>query len=291
MRFGVILPNYGKPAAREALVEVARAAEELGYDSIWTTDHILLPRGHEEPFGHIYETLITLAYLAGVTEKVRIGTSVLVLPLRNPIIVAKEAATLDLLSGGRLILGLGVGWLEQEFAFLGSEFKKRGSLCDEGIELMRALWSQDRPSFSGRHYKFFDSFFSPKPAQPGGPPIWIGGVSEAAMRRAARLGDSWHPTGLTVERFAQGMARVRELAGERRVSGSIRLRIAIGKKRSGRLPGLAGEPEAIIAGLRSYRDAGLDYLVANFGEDDAKTILAEMRRFKEEIAPALNSAN
>ena len=294
MDVGVILPNFSAAADPRTLAEVAEAADELGFDSIWTTDHLLMPKGMEEPYGHIYELLTTLAYLTPLTRRVRLGTSVLVLPPRNPIVVAKQVATLDALSGGRVILGLGAGWMEQEFAFLGSDFSNRGERFDEYIAAMRELWTSEDPRFEGRHVRFADVLFSPRPVQPGGPPIWLGGSSSRAIRRTAAVADAWHPVGSSLEVFADGLARVRELAGGRRVIGSLRTRVTPGRQlpesrtASGQvLTVFDGAPEQIVEKIRAFQTAGLEYLVAHFGDNTRDSILADMRRFAEEIRPAL----
>ena len=294
MHVGVILPNFSRPAEPRTLAEVAQAAEELGFDSIWTTDHLLMPKGMEEPYGHIYELLTTLAYLAPLTRRVRLGTSVLVLPPRNPILVAKEAATLDALSEGRLILGLGAGWMQREFEWLGSEFSNRGERFDKYIAAMRELWTSDDPRFEGRHVRFADVLFSPRPVHSAGPPIWLGGSSPRALRRTAEVADAWHPVGSSLEAFAQGMSRIRDLAGRRRVVGTLRARVAPGrelpeqKTANGQVMTVFdGAPERIVERITAYRAAGLEHLVAHFGDNTRDSILADMRRFAEEIRPAL----
>lgn len=213
MHIGICLPNYGRASSPEAIREVAQAAESLGFDSLWTTDHILVPEAHYEPYGRIFETWTTLAYVAALTQRVRLGTSILLLGLRNPVLVAKQAATLDQLSNGRLILGIGAGWLAPEFENLGMSFRRRVRFLEEGIALMRTLWTNPRPRFQGRFFRIQDAVFEPLPVQPGGPPIWIGGNTEAAVRRAARLGDGWHPVGLDPETLRTRVAQLRTWSG------------------------------------------------------------------------------
>lgn len=294
MKVGVCIPNFSAPANSATIVEVARAAEELGYDSVWTTDHIMMPRGYDEPYGHIYEALITLAYIAAVTQRVELGTSVIVLPPRNPVLIAKETASLDALSGGRLIFGIGAGWMEREFQFLGSRFDDRGARFEEYLKAIREYWTSPEPSFEGRYVGFSDVNVSPRPARPGGPPIWIGGSSRPAIRRSATLADGWHPVGISVDAFRDGMARVRELADGRSIIGSLRTRIAVGRSipeartaQGAVMHTMAGDPEQIVARIKEYEAAGLDHLVAAFGDNTADSILADMRRFAEEVRPAL----
>lgn len=150
MKFGVCLPNFpfGVRPSRDAIVEVAQELDRLGYDSAWVSDHVLVPRDKPR-YGHLYEVLSTIAYLGGLTEKIQLGTSILVLPYRNAIVVAKQAATIDALIGGRLILGVGAGWIEDEFRYLGADFHRRGRLLDEGIKVMKALWTEENPHRAG----------------------------------------------------------------------------------------------------------------------------------------------
>ena len=294
MKVGVIIPNFSTPADPATIVEIAQAAEQLGFDSVWTTDHIMMPRGYDEPYGHIYEALISLAYLAGVTSKIELGTSVIVLPMRNPVLIAKEAASLDALSGGRLIFGIGAGWLKREFEFLGARFDDRGARFEEYLRAIREYWTSPEPSFEGQYVQFSDVNVSPRPSRVGGPPIWIGGSSRPALRRSATLADGWHPVGAPVDVFGDGMARIRELAGGRTITGSLRTRVAVGrvlpesKNAQGMVMAtLSGEPEQVVAGIKAYEAAGLDHLVAQFGDNTRDSILADMRRFAEEVRPAL----
>ncbi|MBI3740300.1 MAG: LLM class flavin-dependent oxidoreductase, partial [Chloroflexi bacterium] len=154
MKFGVGIPNYSRGASVQGVREVARAAEELGYDSVWTTDHILVPKEHAPVFGYVLEAILTLAYVAGFTLRVKLGTSVLILPQRSAILVAKEIASLDQLSNGRAMLGLAAGWMEGEFKYHKINFHQRGRLLDESIQVLRAIWEQPDVSFHGKFYNF-----------------------------------------------------------------------------------------------------------------------------------------
>jgi len=295
MQVGVILPNFSTLGTREDLEAVASSADELGFDSIWTTDHVLMSRGQEEPYGRILEALITLSYLASIARRVKLGVSVLVFPMRNPVLIAKEVASLDVLSGGRVILGVGAGWNESEFDALSAEFGNRGKRLNEAIGVLRTLWAQDDPRFDGEFTRFGDVLFGPKPVQAGGPPIWIGGPSMAAMRRAATLADGWHPVAATVEDYARGMNTIRSLADGRKVTGSLRIRIVMGKEvpndvsRQGTVRAvLSGSADRIIEQLQAYQAAGLDHLVADFSENTRESILDGMRQFAEDVRPRLS---
>jgi probable F420-dependent oxidoreductase len=296
MQVGVILPNFSDAGTRENLEAVAHAADELGYDSIWTTDHVLMSRGQEEPYGRILEALITLAYLAPIARRVKLGVSVLVFPMRNPVLIAKEVASLDVLSEGRVILGVGAGWNESEFDALSAEFGNRGRRLNEALGVLKTLWTDTDPRFAGEFTRFGDVLFGPRPVQPGGPPIWIGGPSTAALRRAATLADGWHPVAATLEDYASGMEAIRSMAGGRTITGSLRIRVVQGREvpndvsRTGSVRAvLSGSSDRIVSQLLAYQDAGLDHLVADFSENTLESILDGMRRFAQDVRPRLNA--
>ena len=289
MKFGLCLPNYGLATSPQAILQVAQAAEAAGYDSVWTTDHILVPQKYGQPYGHLIEALMTLGYLAGVTQRVTLATSVIVLPQRDPILLAKQVAALDQLSGGRALLGVGVGWIEEEYRFLRTDFKQRGRIADEWLQVIRTLWTEKHPSFTGQWINFNDTTFEPKPIQAGGVPIHVGGRSDAAAHRAALWGDGWHPTNLEPEALAQGVVKLRQWAGERPVSVSMRGHIAM----AGHSPAaednnvwpIAGSTPAIIERIEAYAGAGLEYLVCYFKHQTAADILAQLELFAAEVMP------
>ncbi len=191
MHVGVILPNFGRESSPAGIRAYALAAEELGFHSVWATEHIVVGPEWVNPYGRVYDPLVTLAWIAGWTERVGLGTSIVLVPLHNPFHLAKEVATLQELSGGRVTLGVGLGWHRDEFAFMGVPFEGRGRRADEAIRLLRALWSGD-PSFDGRYWAYRDATAEPHPSPR--PEIWIGGSSDRAIRRARELGDAWHPS-------------------------------------------------------------------------------------------------
>ncbi len=279
MRFGIALPNYGPLATPATLVELARRAEDLGVDSVWVSDHLVAPLGVQSIYPYdrrpdarpgdmgvierFYEPLTTLAYLAGQTRRVRLGVSALVVPYRNPVLAAKMMATLDALSGGRLILGIGSGWLREEFDALGVPFAGRGRRTDEYVAVYKSLWGGGEARFDGRCYRLPPVRTGPPPAQHPHPPLWIAGNSRTAVERAARVGDGWHAIDLAPAELAPlvTLLREREAAYSRR-GLAVTLRKGVLPGADGSRP-LYGEPEKIRADLDAYRDAGLDYLVAS----------------------------
>jgi probable F420-dependent oxidoreductase len=207
MRYGFYLPTRGPTATRDGILALAREGERLGLHSAMVADHIVFPvenrstypytlDGKHPSVGDALDAFSILGLVAGATERLRLVTSVLVLPYRNPVLTAKMAASLDVLSGGRLTLGVGAGWLKEEFEALNSPaFEARGAVTDEWIAIFKQLWSCSPASFDGRFYRYSEIRCEPFPVQRPHPPIWIGGHSRAALRRTARYGDGWHPVG------------------------------------------------------------------------------------------------
>ena len=207
-------PHHGFLASADRIGAYARAAEDAGFEYIWVFEHMVIPAGYSSRYPYnaegrlhiededIPDPLALLAFLSGVTERINLGTGVLILPQRSPVLCAKECATVDALSGGRLRLGIGVGWLREEAEAVGTSFDDRGPRTDEAIEVMRALWRDGEATFDGRFTRFERAKSNPKPARRGGVPILVGGHSRVAARRAGRVGDGWFPIGLRGEDFA-----------------------------------------------------------------------------------------
>jgi probable F420-dependent oxidoreductase len=225
MRFGLLPPCEGRfLSSPERVSAYAQAAEEAGFESIWVFEHAVIPAGYTSRYPYNPEGRVTiedddvpdpialLGFLAGVTSRLVLGTGVLILPQRSPVVCAKECATVDALSGGRMRLGIGVGWLREEAEAVGTSFDDRGARTDEYIEAMRVLWRDPEPTFHGKFTHFDRAKSNPKPAQPGGVPILVGGHSGAAARRAGRLGDGYFPIGLRHDDFAARLEQMRAAA-------------------------------------------------------------------------------
>lgn len=225
MRFGLAGCNGGLGARPDVALRIARLGEELGYDSLWTVEHVVVPSGYESVYPYassgklpggedvdITDPLVWMAFVASATERVLLGTGILILPQRNPVVLAKEIATLDLLSGGRVLLGIGVGWLREEFDAIGVPFEDRTARAEEYVEAMRVLWREDEPTFKGRFCGFERARCNPKPARPGGPPVLVGGSTDPAARRAGRIGDGYFPWRVTPDELENLLAAMRESA-------------------------------------------------------------------------------
>jgi probable F420-dependent oxidoreductase len=216
MRIGVVLPNEAIDADQREIARLAARAEALGYSSVWLPDHLLPPAPFGDVYGGVHEPLTLLAHISALTERVTLGTSVLILPLREPVLLAKQIAGLERLAPGRVILGVGVGWDRDEFAALEVPFTQRGARADELIELIAHLHAAGEGAFGGRFYRVGDGVFAPRPSTRV--PLMVGGKSEAALRRAARVADLWQAYDVTPEEFRALHARLRALAGDRTVA-------------------------------------------------------------------------
>src|SRR6185312_7665109 len=292
MRIGVTVPNVHETLAERSTIEaVARMADELGFDSVWCNDHLAMPTasgdGATEPayaaaYGEqrgqrIYEPLIVLAYLAAVTRRVLLGTSVYLLPLRSPLLAARQAVSLDGLSAGRLVLGVGAGWLESEFDAVGVPYRQRGRRTDEAIAMLKSLCGADGGGFL------------PKPVQRPHPPLWIGGRSEAAMRRAARFGDAWHPSHLTCDELRRRVPGLRAACEE---AGRSPDEVAVTSRRrlvlDGAEPGdpdrtLHGGPEQIAETIAELEDVGVTHLIVEVPGATQDAVLEGLDWFAREV--------
>ncbi|MCH2513923.1 MAG: TIGR03619 family F420-dependent LLM class oxidoreductase [Dehalococcoidia bacterium] len=315
MKYGFTLPGRGHLATPERLGIIARKGEEFGFDTLLTGDHILVPKnissvypyteGGEFPgsgSGESMEQITLLSYIAGQTSKIRLVTSVLIVPHRNPLIAAKSLATLDLLSGGRLVVGVGVGWMREEFQALGlPPFEERGAVTDEYIRAFKVLWTEDDPHFQGKYISFDDISFLPKPVQKPHPPIWVGGESRPALRRTAELADGWYPLGSnptfpmgTPEQLKAGMERLAGYA-ERfgRDPSTIETiyrthQFELLKQAAGpdRLP-FVGDADQIAGDIRQYQDMGVTSMIWDFlrQTDDLDSMLGLMEDFSTQVWP------
>ncbi len=316
MRFGVGIGNigaFGDPAGLDACIEVAQAADQLGFDSIWTNDHIVLPAniGSRYPYNdsgifpgspasRCFEPLVVMSALAAATTNVQIGCSVLVIPYRHPAVTAKMLAAADRLSGGRVVLGAGVGWMAEEFEALGlppEHFEHRGSVTNEYLRAMKEMWTNTGPSsFHGEYVQFENVGVYPKPAQEGGIPIVIGGNGINAWRRASRWGDGFHAAFQGVEDLTREVAGVhaacqrdRRDPAELEISMLSQIRLTDVTWPEGDRPLLSGSPDDIAVDLLAYGKAGLEHLIATptiRAESQLKRVLRGMEVMAAEILPA-----
>jgi len=295
MRIGVTVPNVHETLAeRTTIYAVGRMAEELGYDSIWCNDHLSLPGtrgdGVAEPayaaaYGEqrgqsIYEPLIVLAYLAAVTRRVMLGTSVYLLPLRSPLLAARQAVSLDRLSEGRLVLGVGAGWLESEFAAVGVPYRQRGRRTDEAIAMLKSLCGEDGADFL------------PKPVQRPHPPLWIGGRSAAALRRAARSGDAWHPSHLTVDELRTQIPQLHaecERAGRSADEVMVTTRRKLVRTPTDDERALSGDARAIAATVAELEQLGVSHLVVELPGASEGELLENLDWFGREVLPEVSA--
>ena len=318
MEFGISIPNFRGAAHVGTFRQVARAAEEAGLDDIWIGDHIVLARNITSPHPYspsremegplpwsevgirdmeasdpVYEPLTLLGYLSALTDRIRLALGTLVVPLRHPVVAAKMLSTLDVLCGGRLILGVGVGWIPEEYAAVSASWKDRGAVTDEYLDVMTALWRDDHPAFEGRFYSLpADICFYPKPVQRT-IPIWVGGNSLPARRRAARVGTGWHGAFIPPE----GIPRIREdIVGRLEKLGrsargfvySNRVNLEVRDASDPDHP-CRGSVERIVDAMERYAEAGTTHLqMATPPGPDTEDILRQLDLFVTEIHPRLS---
>jgi probable F420-dependent oxidoreductase len=299
MRFGIWLPNCRHLATPEIIRRAAVRAEQLGYDSVWVSDHVVVPRANVANFGEtIFDPLITLGVVAGATTRVRLGTTVLIVPYRQAVVTAKMVSSLDALSGGRVVLGVGAGWVAAESAMLGVPFAERGPMTDEYLRAMQELWTSPSPSFAGKYVRFDDLRFEPRPIQKPHPPIWVGGHSRAALRRTVEFGVAWHPINRTPEELRAGVAELARLSRDRgrAIPPALTLRNDVRILRSGEsVPPsahggrvVAGEPAALVEQIAELAACGLEELVLEFLAGDGAELDAQMVAFAERVRPRLS---
>lgn len=274
MRLGIHLPQYGRAASPAAIRAVALRAEQLGFTDVWVSDHVVQPAGQGYPSAYLYEPLLTLAWAAAVTERVGIGTSVLVVPQYHPLQLANSLASLDRLSGGRLTVVAGVGWSEGEFAALGQDFHTRGARMDEAIDIMRLVWSRDPATFHGRHYSFDDIRVLPQPGRTI--PIWIGGTSQPAFDRAAQRGDGYQGISTAPDELASIVAGIH---AARPANDDFVVSYRTGWDPQGM------DPAQIRDECAAYAEAGVEHVVAAPWRSDADEWIRSMELLVEIVEP------
>jgi probable F420-dependent oxidoreductase len=315
MEFGFGIPMRGPMATPEGIATLARTGEELGFAMMTVSDHIVIPKTIASTYpynesgsftggqsGEYLEQLSLLSFLVGITSSAKLLTSVMVLPHRPPILTAKMLATIDVLSRGRLIVGCGVGWMREEFEAIGAPaYDQRGTVSNEYIRVFKELWTNDTPSFTGQYCRFDNVTFAPKPVQKPHPPIWVGGESPAALRRAGRLADAWYPIGTnprfpvgTPEQFATYATRVKRHAQEAGrdpetldfaysaswYTDQQTVTLPDGQRRP-----LTGTPQQIAGDIKHYADLGVRHMMINLQGETLEQTLERMQRFAERIMP------
>ena len=308
MDFGFALP---KTTDGGAMIEFAQAVEALGFESVWTGDHIVLPVEETDQYPYTpdgrfvarpddpqLDALVILSYIASSTTRVSIGTTVAIVPYRNPILQAKMFATLDVLTHGRVVCGVGVGWLEKEFDVLGASYVDRGPVTDEYLRIFRTLWTEQEPEFHGEHYDFDGIYFAPKPVRDGHIPVWVGGHSRRAIRRTVKFGDAWHPTRQTPEFVERNLPYLRDFSAQ---TGRDPDEITISLKRTlhftdigieegpanrsnGALIASTGE---IIEDVRSCQEIGIHQLTFDFRTPDVDDCIRTMEHLATAVAPQI----
>jgi probable F420-dependent oxidoreductase len=317
MQIGFNAPTAGPLAALDPLVRLCSGAEELGFDYATFSDHVVIPTDIASPYpysatgeftnqgtGERNEQLIELAFVAARTAKLKLVTSVMVIPHRPAVLAAKQLATIDVLSGGRVILGIGAGWMKEEFEAIGAPpFAERGKVTDEYIAAFKELWTKDRPRFAGQYVKFDKITFAPKPLQKGGIPIWVGGESGPALRRTAKIGDAWYPIPNnpafpmdSLKRLSAGIERLHKLTREagrdpKAVGVTVRFqRYNAGvaeKAGDGERKLFTGTPADVAGDIKALAGLGVGAIDTGFSGSTIAEILAEMKRFKADVMARL----
>jgi probable F420-dependent oxidoreductase len=293
LEFGYHLPIWGPAATRDTLITLARRVEALGFDSVWASDHVVIPFEIRSRYPYnatgdfplpptttFLEPLTALALVAGVTERLRLGTTVLVLPHRHPVLAAKMLATLDHLAPGRVILGAGVGWMREEIELLGAPYDQRGAWTDEAIQIMRKCWRDERVSHRGRFFNIPEIGVAPKPAR-GTIPIWIGGHTPRAMRRVAELGEGWHAAFATPDVMRKGLVELKAAcakAGRNPAEVTLSVRLGLAAKRP------SGE---VLEELKGLQEHGVSHVIVETRVASAPDMTQLLDRFTNEVRAKL----
>jgi len=314
VRFGFYLPTRGPTATREGILALAREGERLGLASAMIADHVVFPVESESAYpytldrrhpggGDALEAFSILGVVAGATERLRLVTSVLVLPYRNPVLTAKMVASLDVLSGGRITLGVGVGWLKEEFEALRSpDFDKRGAVTDEWIAIFKQLWTQSPASFTGAFYRYANIRAEPFPLQKPHPPIWVGGHSRAALRRTARHGDGWHPVGAIaasplppqeMRQHLDSLKRLTEAEGRDFSALTISYKAPLYDTaipdRDGARRSFSGTAEDIAGDIRTFAAIGVHELILDFRGASIAESIERLQHFAADVIPLVSN--
>ena len=320
LQFGFGLPARGPLSTPQNLVRLAKRGEELGFDFISVSDHVVIPRAIAsrypytasgefavDPSGSYLEQLIVLTFIAASTSRPRLLTSVMVVPQRPPVLTAKQLASLDVLSGGRLIFGIGAGWLREEFEALDApSFEQRGKVTDEYLRAFKELWTNDEPDFAGEYTHVHDIAFAPKPVQKPHPPIWVGGESDAALRRTARLGDAWYPIGSnprhplgTTAQLASAIDRLRGFVREtERNMAEIDIAYSAGwyndrdaeRGEDGNRRSFTGSPRQVADDVHAFATLGVRHFGFGMIDGTLDGSLARLERFATVVRPLIDGA-
>ena len=275
MKIGISLSNYGLLASREFLKETAIEIEHQQLDSIWLSDHIIVPKNND-PWTRVFESVTTLGFLSSITEKTQLGSSILLVPLRNPFVLAKQIATLDSLSNGRIIFGVGIGWNKKEFDLLGCGFENRTKSIVDNIRIIKDMWAG--------HYSQQGFSCEPMPVSPNGPPILVGGQSEGALRRVSSIGNGWHPVGISPHQYETGMQKILQFC-RRDYLWTLRINFVANKQANSSYVGadgntrlrLSGTVDEIISKIQKYREIGLDHLVCDVKADSKSDYIEQIQ--------------
>ncbi len=312
MKFGISVTNAVNPeitpdGQADYAARVTLAVEEAGLDSVWVAERTVYPTDIMERHPHMFsphhsrpdsqrvlEATTTLAYLAGITSRVRLGFSVLCLPFRNPVLNAKTITTLDALSGGRIDFGIGTGWMREEFEGVFADYESRGSMTDEHLEFFKIASTQDVPEFAGEHFSVSGKVFFPRPVQKPHPPIWVGGKTEAALRRVATYGDYWNGIFVTPVDVKERLGRLAELCEERGrdpsdIGAAITMNLNLTERtmENGERVLMTGSDEEVVGDLRRYAEAGLDYLIVSVTADSTDRTVEFLHHFAQDLVPGI----